>query len=126
MGGGSFRRLPHSLVRHHPLFIIILSVPLATSGAGSTGGNLEPSTREMMIGMILTGLVVRHSVLRSESAASRGLFPCAERGRPDRRPNREEARDHLKITAPSSQIMSPKRENRPQEAWPVLLKETPS
>lgn len=91
----------------NPLFIIILSLPLAAFWGWLDRRNMEPSTPvKMMIGMVLTGL----SFVILYFAAISGGFdkPVFEvvRSTPTETlvAISPEARDHLRITAPSMKL----------------------
>ena len=105
----------------NPLYIIILSIPLAWFWGWLDRRNLEPSTPvKMMIGMILTGL----SFVILYFAANSGGFnkPAFEVVKTSAAETwvaiSPEARAHLGITAPSSQI-EVMEDGKPvtREAW---------
>ena len=110
----------------NPLFIILLSLPLAGFWSWLDRRNMEPSTPvKMMIGMILTGL----SFVILYFAANSGGFNApvfrvvqSEAGQTYVHIAKE-ARDHLKIAAPSQQIEVTGDEGEvvSREVWPVTV-----
>ncbi|HEX7149988.1 MAG TPA: peptide MFS transporter [Thermoanaerobaculia bacterium] len=109
----------------NPLFIIILSLPLAGFWSWLDRRGMEPSTPvKMMIGMLLTGLSF---VILYFSATSGGFTSPAFRVLKSEAGQTyvqiaKEARDHLKITTPSTQIQVVE-DGKPvtREAWPVTV-----
>jgi POT family proton-dependent oligopeptide transporter len=120
------RRLPGILsFAINPLFIIILSVPLAAFWSWLDTRNLEPSTpMKMMIGMILTGLsfVILYFAANS-GGFTKPVFPVVQSVDGQTFVHiAKEAREHLKITAPPSQIeVTREGKTGAQEAWPVVV-----
>ena len=109
----------------NPLFIIILSLPLAAFWGWLDKRNLEPSTPvKMMIGMILTGLsfVILYFAANS-GGFTKPVFPVIknEAGQTFVEIS-EEAREHLKITAPPSQVQVMEDDKAvSKDAWPVTV-----
>ncbi len=110
----------------NPLFIIILSLPLAAFWSWLDRRGMEPSTPvKMMIGMLLTGLSF---VILYFSAVSGGFTAPAFRVVDVQNGQTyvqiaKEAREHLQITAPAQQIQVADDEGKTStvEAYPVTV-----
>jgi POT family proton-dependent oligopeptide transporter len=102
----------------NPLFIIILSTPLAAFWSWLDKRNLEPSTpAKMMIGMILTGLSFVILYLSANSGGfDKPVFRVVEQRGSETLVNiAPEAREHLQITVP------PQKLDDGTEVYPVRL-----
>jgi POT family proton-dependent oligopeptide transporter len=110
----------------NPLFIILLSLPLAGFWSWLDRRGLEPSTPvKMMIGMLLTGLSF---VILYFSAVSGGFTAPVARVVDVQNGQTyvqiaKEARDHLKIAAPTQQLQVTDKEGKTSavEAYPVAV-----
>jgi POT family proton-dependent oligopeptide transporter len=109
----------------NPLYIILLSLPLAGFWTWLDKRGMEPSTpTKMMFGMILTGLSML--VLYFASNANGFDAPAFRVIKVDGTQTyvqiAQEARDYLKITTPARQI-EVMEEGKPvsKEAWPVTV-----
>jgi proton-dependent oligopeptide transporter, POT family len=109
----------------NPLYIILLSLPLAGFWTWLDKRNLEPSTpTKMMFGMTLTG--VSMLVLYFASQANGFTAPAFRVIKTDGAQTyvqiAKEARDYLKINAPATQV-EVLEEGKPvqKEAWPVTV-----
>ncbi len=109
----------------NPLYIILLSLPLAGFWTWLDKRNLEPSTpTKMMFGMTLTG--VSMLVLYFASQANGFTAPAFRVIKADGAQTyvqiAKEARDYLKINTPATQV-EVLEEGKPvqKEAWPVTV-----
>ena len=109
----------------NPLYIILLSLPLAAFWTWLDKRGLEPSTpTKMMFGMTLTGLSML--VLYFASQANGFTAPAFRVVKTDGAQTHvqiaKEARNHLKISVPSQQI-EVVEDGKPvqKEAWPVTV-----
>jgi proton-dependent oligopeptide transporter, POT family len=109
----------------NPLFIIILSLPLAGFWGWLDKRNMEPSTPvKMMIGMILTGLsfVILYFAANSGGFTSPVFRVVKSEAGQTYVHIASEAREHLKITAPPTQIaVTTDDKTTNVEAWPVTV-----
>lgn len=109
----------------NPLYIILLSLPLAAFWTWLDKRNLEPSTpTKMMFGMTLTGLSML--VLYFASVANGFTAPAFRVIKNDGGQTyvqiAKEARDHLKITMPAQQVeVIEAGQPTQKEAWPVTV-----
>ena len=109
----------------NPLYIILLSLPLAAFWTWLDRKGKEPSTpTKMMFGMTLTGLSML--VLYFASTANGFTAPAFRVIKSDGAQTyvqiAQEARDYLKITTPATQV-EVMEEGKPvqKEAWPVTV-----
>ena len=109
----------------NPIYIILLSLPLAGFWTWLDKRGKEPSTpMKMMFGMMLTGLSML--VLYFASLQNGFTAPAFKVVKTDGGQTyvqiAKEARDHLKITAPGQQV-EVMEEGKPvqTEAWPVTI-----
>ncbi|HEX8616949.1 MAG TPA: peptide MFS transporter [Thermoanaerobaculia bacterium] len=109
----------------NPLYIILLSLPLAAFWTFLEKRGMEPSTpTKMMFGMILTGLSML--VLYFASTANGFTAPAFRvvkaEGTQAYVQIAQEARDYLKITTPATQV-EVMEEGKPvqKEVWPVTV-----
>jgi POT family proton-dependent oligopeptide transporter len=109
----------------NPLYIIIMSLPLAAFWTWLDKKGKEPSTpMKMMLGMLLTG--VSMLVLYFGSQANGFTAPAfkvlSTEGGQTYVQIAKEAREHIGITMPPAQIMV-QEEGKPvpKEAWPVTV-----
>ena len=109
----------------NPLYIILLSLPLAAFWTWLDKRGKEPSTpTKMMFGMTLTGLSML--VLYFASTANGFTAPAFRVIKSDGAQTyvqiAQEARDYLKITTPSTQVeVIEDGKPVPKEAWPVTV-----
>jgi POT family proton-dependent oligopeptide transporter len=99
----------------NPLFIILLSLPLAGFWSFLDRRNMEPSTPvKMMIGMLLTGLsfVILYFAANS-GGFDKPVFPVVQSGQETLVSIAPEAREYLKITTP------PVKQADGTDAWRV-------
>jgi proton-dependent oligopeptide transporter, POT family len=107
----------------NPLFIILMSTPLAAFWTWLDRKNMEPSTPvKMMIGMILTGLsfVILYFAANS-GGFNKPVFPVVQANGTETWVSiSDEARAHLGITAPATKIQV-MEDGKPVErdAWRV-------
>ncbi|HVE72846.1 MAG TPA: peptide MFS transporter [Thermoanaerobaculia bacterium] len=109
----------------NPIYIILLSLPLAAFWTWLDKRNLEPSTpTKMMFGMTLTGLSML--VLYFASQANGFTAPAFKVIKTDGAQTyvqiAKEARDYLKITVPAQQVEVIEGDKPVEkEAWPVTV-----
>jgi proton-dependent oligopeptide transporter, POT family len=109
----------------NPLFIIILSTPLAAFWSWLDRRNMEPSTpTKMMIGMILTGLSFVILYFASNSGGfTKPVFRVVQVANGQTLVNiAPEAREHLNITnAPTKIQVTRDDQTESVDVWPVTL-----